>query len=291
MQNNQSKRPSFLSTLGTKTLSMLGGVSSLVTIGVATSKTAADWLNGSVVVVFGMIAIFSFLLAILSWRTKTGRAQKRHDTTDDRPLETKDRDFYQAWIWRVTETYEFDRWNMWTYKVLSTEPSISRQQAGSIEVLTLETLAGIFPGSLPRLEASMKTLIRAGHEFVQHFKDNLGNKESEDYIIPWDFHRIGNPQNDFEKNDLMAKGNAWKRRADLWIYYLTRCANWFADEVRTSIDPSFFSEGKFVIADPDGNVDWEPNFRLVEFTEEEKAQILKTKKGDLPESLKKLMRK
>ena len=161
-----------------------------------------------------------------------------------------------------------DRWHGWTSHALSADPSWPIDLPDNIYKFRQKTLVAIWPPEFDEFKRATITfsvlLDRAAKTFMEH-SDLQG-----DTYFPYKFYkRIDQNPNYNEDLQLYEQ---WQNRCYSSIYEATKAANWFADVVRSYVNPMFFAEeGRFFIEEGPFE-DLIYRTKLLEFTEEEKAE-------------------
>jgi hypothetical protein len=136
-------------------------------------------------------------------------------------------------------------------------------------------IGAIWPNNLPELECLLKKLAYELHEAINTFsghcevdKGNTGRLvEIKFYHIPeWNPKLYAKLSDEYDK---------WHKKCQNHIREATKTVNWFADIIRRDINPLFFTtKGKFfIIEGPFEMLEYRSYF--LEYSEEEKQEILR----------------
>lgn len=161
-----------------------------------------------------------------------------------------------------------DRWHAWTSYALSPDPRWPKELPENIYRFRQKVIAVVWPSDFEEFKRATITFSilvdRAAKIFMEH-SDLQG-----DTYFPFKFYKRIDPNPNY--NEDLKRYKQWQNRCYESIYDVTKTANWFADVVRAYINPMFFAEeGKFFIEEgPFENLSWRT--KLLEFTEEEKAE-------------------
>lgn len=161
----------------------------------------------------------------------------------------------------------FESWEAWTSHTLSASPSWKKQWMDNVEEFRRRVIRAVWPGTIPELERSLKTLslnlTMALKEFCEHCE--MGEQG---WFREVKFYKAGGWNENYDR-DLEAY-EEWLKRQDEFIFDATKSANWVAEVVRRELNPSFFAvPGKFVVT-------YGPNMegayvtRVLEYSEEQK---------------------
>lgn len=161
-----------------------------------------------------------------------------------------------------------DRWHGWTSYALSADPRWSIDLPDNIYKFRQKTLAAIWPpefDEFKRATITFSVLVdRAAKTFMEH-SDLHG-----DTYFPYKFYKRIDPNPNYKED--IQRYEEWQNRCYSTIYEATKAANWFADVVRAYVNPMFFAEeGRFFIEEGPFE-DLSYRTKLLEFTEEEKAE-------------------
>ncbi|MDQ8020791.1 MAG: hypothetical protein REI94_03065 [Moraxellaceae bacterium] len=107
--------------------------------------------------------------------------------------------------------------------------------------------AAVWPGQLPRLEASLLHLSKVATDTTVLYSKNVEDS-GRGYLQPIRRYKTiyPNPNYDKQRDEYEAWENGIREGFAKWC----QAANWFADEVRNSVNPTFFAEaGRFTFMD------------------------------------------
>jgi len=195
---------------------------------------------------------------------------------------------YARLIDSAVELYQLDEWRSLTNSALSTDPHWPIVIADNSEIFATRILGAVFSGQHPRLESVLSIFSRAMHEASQHYSRFETWDHYEGSITPKPFHKVLQTWDELEYHRRLKMWKEWLRLREQWIYFLTKAANWFADEVRAAINPLFFLEkDRFLVFDP-GDMLSGTTTTFVEFTTKEKEAFAKSSKK-LPLELERLI--
>jgi hypothetical protein len=161
-----------------------------------------------------------------------------------------------------------DRWHAWTSYALSPDPGWPKELPDNIYRFRQKVISAIWPPDFEEFKRATITFSvlvdRAAKIFMEH-SEIQGN-----FYLSFKFYR----RIEFNPNyyEDLERYEQWQNRCYESIYDATKAANWFADVVRAYINPMFFAEeGKFFVEEgPFEDFSWRT--KLLEFTEEEKAE-------------------
>ncbi|MFK5984240.1 MAG: hypothetical protein QM479_02270 [Pseudomonadota bacterium] len=160
-----------------------------------------------------------------------------------------------------------EQWHAWTSYAMSSDPLWPKELPNNIFKFRQKVVAAIWPPEFDELKKATITfsvlINRAAKIFMKH-SDLQG-----DTYFPFKFYKHAKKNSNYNKD--LKRYKKWQKSCFLSLYEATKAANWFADVVRKQINPMFFAlEGKFLIEEgPNKDLIW--STRLLEFTEEDKA--------------------
>ncbi len=178
---------------------------------------------------------------------------------------------YADLIDAAVESCQFDSWEEWASRAVSTTMSWDVDAHIRIYKFAQKILGALWPSVLPELECALKKLASEMHQaietFVEHsdVKDGCLEEERFYHIPEW---------NSELHQKLFDEYKAWRDKCEKHIFEATKAANWLADIVRRDVNPTFFAtKGKFLVTLGPGD---DLTFRtaLLEYTEEEKREML-----------------
>lgn len=183
----------------------------------------------------------------------------------------------QATISSIVDTTvnlcRLEGWKNWTSFALSPDPQWSKDFTNDIWEFRQRVVAMIWPDEFDELRKSTQTLSIMLHRASQNFLKHC--ERDGDRLFPYKFYKADGWNDNYDRDS--KKYTEWIDECHSLVKEATKAANWFADVVRVSINPMFFTEkGKFLIEHGPFE-DLTFHLELLEYSEDEKK--------DLPDSL------
>jgi hypothetical protein len=168
---------------------------------------------------------------------------------------------------------QLEGWKNWTSFALSPDPQWSKDFTNDIWEFRQRVVATIWPDEFDELRKSTQTLSIMLHRASQNFLKHC--ERDGDRLFPYKFYKADGWNDNYDRD--LNKYTEWIDECHSLVKEVTKAANWFADVVRVSINPMFFTEkGKFLIEHGPFE-DLTFHLELLEYSEDEKK--------DLPDSL------
>jgi hypothetical protein len=184
-------------------------------------------------------------------------------------------EIYAGIIDAAERTFEFEKWDSWTYHAFEPIPVWERNRIEKIHSFRVRVLQTPWPGVHPKLERALTTLAIAAEQAV-----NIFNQHSEDdprnagwsRAVRW--YRAGYDSGQEERRRIQQEWDKWDSQRSHLVKEMCRAANWVADEVRHSINPRYLVErGRFTLAYLNETIG--VSRVLLDYTDEEKSQLPK----------------
>lgn len=167
---------------------------------------------------------------------------------------------------------DLDNWSNWTSFALAPDPTWRKEYPDNIYKFRQKIIAMIWPKNYNNLKISTIVFSKLLHEASSTFMNHVD--EYDGIYYPHKFYKAYGYNENYE-NDLK-EYNLWLDNSHKLLKEATKALNWFADEVRENINPYFFMEkGKFLVQEgPFSDMSYRTS--LVEFTDLEKENYLKS---------------
>lgn len=186
----------------------------------------------------------------------------------------RDDETYAGYIDQWAKCCRLDDWSSWSCSVLSNgQPSLDVSIDKSLFELRKWLLVRVWPGRLPRLEASLWNFENVLCDFQETFRKHaqLPNSTA-DQLLTKKFYRI----DEWNKEKYWQLMNRFNYHVDLvqdLMLELTRAANLVCDEVRASLMSTFhLQEGRLsFIYGPHMDLTWRQS--VVQYSAEERAAL------------------
>lgn len=173
----------------------------------------------------------------------------------------------------AVEACSLRTWKQWTSWALAAIPQWTEEQPDLAAKFAERVLGAVLPGHYPDLERATATLARAVHHAASFF---LRHAELDDHRRIWraiEFYKQLTDWDPEARQRLEDQWDEWVEECHILIIQATKAANWFAEEVRRSLNPFFFlEEGKFLISQGP-LLDLSFTTELHQFTPEEKVAM------------------
>jgi hypothetical protein len=168
---------------------------------------------------------------------------------------------------------ELENWQNWTSYALAPEPTWDAERPDNIFKFREKIISMIWTEDCNDLKRASNTFSILLNTAAQTFMENVDRYK--DTYYPHKFYKAYGYNENYDVD--LKKYQIWIDKCHNLIKESTKAANWFADEVRKSINPMFFIEkGKFLITmGPCADMSYQT--KLLEFTDVEKK--------DYPEKL------
>ena len=182
---------------------------------------------------------------------------------------------YALLVDAAVESCRLPQWNIWTSWALAPTPRWPADLPANAESLLHRVMGAVLTGRFPDLDRALQTLARALHAAAQHFLLHSSLSPDKESYIAERFYTAVPGWDQQRHQELVNAYDNWVAECHRLIVLATKAANWFADEVRRSINPFFFvKEGKFLITSgPYEGLRY--TTALVEFSSEEKVEMPK----------------
>jgi hypothetical protein len=154
---------------------------------------------------------------------------------------------YSALIDSAVRELMLSNWWTWVDMAGAYYPRWYEHLPDQVFALEKRLTAAVWPAKLPHLEASLKHLSHTASSATRHYAKNCDDS-GRGYLQPIRRYTQTNPNPSYqqERDEYDAWENAVRENFALWC----KAANWFADEVRKSVNPTFFAEaGRFTFMD------------------------------------------
>lgn len=183
---------------------------------------------------------------------------------------------YADLIDATAEACQFDSWDKWASRALSTNMNWDEDAHERIFKFYNKILGAIWPNTLPELECALKKLAHEMQEAIQTFMEHCDFSERKDGILVEErfYKSRGWIEDNNEYQQLFNEYEAWQHKCENHVVEATKAANWLADIVRRDVNPLFFAtKGKFfVILGPYDFMTFRSLF--FEYTDEQKKEIM-----------------
>ena len=164
---------------------------------------------------------------------------------------------------------DLNNWQNWTSFALSPDPVWIKDRPDNIFKFREKIIAAIWPDDFKELKDSCITfsvLINEAAQTFMKYSILQGN-----VYIPFKFYKATPHNPNYDKD--LEEYKSWLEDCYEQIKLATKAANWFADLVRSDINPMFFSEkGKFLIMEGPFT-DFSCHTTLLEYTAAEIALL------------------
>ena len=184
---------------------------------------------------------------------------------------------YADLIDATVEACQFDSWDKWAYRALSTNMNWDEDAHRRLFEFFNKIIGTVWPKTLPELECVLKKLTYEIYEAIQTFVEHCESSKTRDGILVEErfYKSRGWIKDDNEYQQLLNEYKAWNEKCQNHVIEATKAANWLADVVRRDVNPQFFAtKGKFfVIMGPYEMLEFRSYF--FEYTEDEKREILR----------------
>jgi hypothetical protein len=170
---------------------------------------------------------------------------------------------YSALIDAAVRELMLSNWWVWVEMAGAYYPRWHEHLPDQVRSLEMRLMAAVWPGELPRLEASLRHLSGTASAAAKHYTKNCDDA-GRGFLQPIRHYKqkYPNPNHRQERDEYDVWENTVRENFAVWC----KAANWFADEVRKSVNPTFFAEaGRFTFMD-----------HLYEYDEAERAAIATT---------------
>lgn len=159
----------------------------------------------------------------------------------------------------------------WTSFALAPDPRWDSDMIEKIYQFRQKVIATIWSKEFQRLKDATTTLSILLNSAAQTFAENTDKYNN--FLYPHKFYKAYGHNENYHED--LKKYDAWLDKCYYLLKESTKAANWFADEVRESINPMFFTEkGKFLVEEgPFADMSFRTS--LLEFTEDEKSSFPK----------------
>lgn len=162
--------------------------------------------------------------------------------------------------------YDFELWS--SYALSNSNIMLPKNIIDNSFELSIKIKGSLFPGIYPELENSIINLVRTFLSTMNIFQLHANIKDN--YYTEIRFYRLDRWDPELNKF-MLDKYNLWIKTYKNLFYEFIKSLNFFADNVRESINPMFFATyGKFIVVEGD-IMGFYPN--LYEYTDEEKKDI------------------
>ncbi len=152
---------------------------------------------------------------------------------------------YAEFVDAAAKLCMFETWRIWTSWGLSTHPQLQESCLDNINGFAHWTIQAVWPGTIPELENSLKTLSYNVKLFANCFSKNCHRSEK-GWLREIRFYQNARSTKEYDK--LLEKYNDWSDQLSDSLVEATKSANWVAEVVRREMDPMFFAvPGKFAI--------------------------------------------
>lgn len=184
---------------------------------------------------------------------------------------------YADLIDTTVEACQFDSWDKWASRALSTDMNWDEDSHKRIFEFYNKILGAIWPKTLPELECALKKLTYEVHWAFETFVEHCAPSKTRDGVLVEErfYKSQGWIEDDKIYQQLFGEYKTWNEKCQTHVIEATKAANWFADVVRRDINPLFLAtKGKFfVIMGPFDMLTFRSCF--FEYTEDEKSTLLK----------------
>ena len=180
---------------------------------------------------------------------------------------------YAALVDEAVESCRLATWNIWTSYAFAPTLRWPADLPSSIEQFANRVLGAVLTGRYPDFEHALQTLARSLHEAASHFLLHAEQSGANDILMADRFYNRLNRWDPPAYELLAAEYDKWEDECHALLILATKAGNWFAEEVRRSINPFFYLlEGKFLVtAGPDETLVYRTS--LYEFTADEKREM------------------
>jgi hypothetical protein len=164
-------------------------------------------------------------------------------------------------------------WEAWTSGALGPIPGWPEKLPHNASKFCARTIGAVLTGRYPDLERATLTLARTVHEAARYFQRHASLLEEQGRWQADRFYKNLGRWDPTAYEELLGEWNCWVDECHALVVIATKAANWFAEEVRRSLNPLFFLEGgKFLVTHgPDFELSYVTE--LHEFTPAEKAEM------------------
>jgi hypothetical protein len=177
----------------------------------------------------------------------------------------------------AVEYCNLEKWHGWTSFALSPNQRWPKARPDAIWEFRQKVIAAIWPPGYEELQRATVTFSILIHQAAQEFMEH-SEQAGDSYVADRFYKRPAfNPNYDKQLDEF----EEWQACCYKLLKNATKAANWFADVVRRDINPMFFAtQGKFLIMEGPF-MDFSFRTSLLEFTEEEKANLPNALNGDV----------
>jgi len=162
-----------------------------------------------------------------------------------------------------------EEWKDWTSYALSPDPKWSRPFIENLAEYRQKITAAIWPGDHIEFKRAVQTLSILLHKASQTFLIHC--QRDGDWLFPHKFYKTDGWNDNYDKD--VREYTDWIDECHKLVKDSTKAVNWFAEVVRNTINPLFFTEkGKFLIEHGPFE-DFSFHVELLEFSDDEKKSL------------------
>ncbi len=156
---------------------------------------------------------------------------------------------YAALVDEAVARCRLASWRNWTEPCLGPTPGWYSAVIEDIVEFKNRVDGAVFFGRYPRLESAIIRFAHVLNAAAMRFLDQASNDQRIDFYRGNQFYRERRNMAFLDATEKLEKlYEVWLADCYERVYESTRAANWFADEVRDSLDPKFFAvEGRFAL--------------------------------------------